>query len=378
MINYLLIDDDVDSNPPAEMYTRELEASSGGMLGFTAIKPTELAGSLEEIAKSGADGLLLDIAFINASGADGEPLAYNGIALAQQIRTLQTIRRTRGGGLPELPIIRFSKKDIVSDYVSKDTTSDDLFDEKIDKDEVLVDAKEAARRLCNIAADYPSLISFAEDASNEAALATLLGCPPELFLRLDSRALLGLRRRGAPPHILSRQLIGVLLGRAGPLINEALLALRLGIERDASPDWPSVMSHLKQAGYAGAFAGGYPRWWMPLVLDWWGETIDQDRTPARLSAEDRVALLQEKLSLHEIKALPSVPESPGTRFWHFCIKSGLPVDPAFGFPLLPEWGQEVWQDTEYLCEEEAIQNIRHPRLSLSERQRAAAARQRKG
>lgn len=378
MINYLLIDDDVDSKPPAEMYTRELEASSGGALTFQAVKPTDLAKSLEAIAKSGANGLLLDIAFINAAGSDGKPLAYNGIALAQQIRTLQTIMRTRGDGLPEIPIVRFSKKDIVSDYVSQDTTSDDLFDEKLDKDQVLIDASDAVRRLISIAGDYPALIAFADDATDENALATLLGCNPELFLRLDSRALLGLRRRGVPPHILSRQLIGVLLGRAGPLIDEALLALRLGIDKNRSPDWLSVLSTMAGAAYAGTFGHGYPRWWMPLILDWWSEAIDQDRTPARLSAEERVALVRQKLSLDQLEPLPTTLESPGNRFWHFCVKSDRPVDPAFGYPLLPEWGQEVWQDTEYLCEEEAIQNIRHPRLSQSERQRATAARQRKG
>jgi len=378
MLKYLLIDDDVDSNPPAEMYTRELEAASGGTLTFEAVKPKDFASLLEAIANSGANGLLMDIAFINAAGADGAPLAFNGIAVAQQIRTLQTIMRTRGGGLEELPIIRFSKKDIVSDYVSKDTTSDDLFDEKMDKDQVLVDATDAVRRLKCIAGDYPGLIAFADDASDEDALTTLLGCGPELFVRLDSRALLGLRRRGVPPHILSRQLIGVLLGRAGPLINEALLALRLGIDRNLSPDWPLVLSSVKSAAYAGAFAEGYPRWWMPLILDWWSERVDQDRTPARLSVEERVALISEKLSLGHLKALPTMTESPGNRFWHFCIKSDRPVDPAFGYPLLPEWGQEVWQDTDYLCEEEAFQNIRHPRLSPSERQRATAARHRKG
>lgn len=378
MVSYLLIDDDVDSKPPAEMYTRELEAASQGALTFKAIKPTDLATSLEAIAQSGVDGLLLDIAFINAASADGEPLAYNGIALAQQIRTLQTIMRTRGGGLPELPIIRFSKKDIVSDYVSKDTTSDDLFDEKIDKDQVLLDPSQAVQKLQSIAFDYPALIAFAEDTTNEVALSKLLGCDPLLFGRLDTRALLGLRRRGVPPHILSRQLIGVLLGKPGPLIDEPLLALRLGIDMNKSSDWPSVTATLSRAAYAGAFANGYPRWWTPLFLDWWSETIDQDRTPGRLPVEERVTLLKQKLGLERLTALQPIAESPGQRFWHFCVKSHRPVDPTFGFPLLPEWGQEVWQDTEYLCEEEAIQNIRNPRLSLSERQRAESARQRKG
>jgi hypothetical protein len=51
-----------------------------------------------------------------------------------------------------------------------------------------------------------------------------------------------------------------------------------------------------------------------------------------------------------------------------------PVDPAFGFPLMPEWGQETWHDVDYLCLEEAKRDSRNNRLAPAERARLAKLR----
>lgn len=172
--------------------------------------------------------------------------------------------------------------------------------------------------------------------------------------------------------MLARYLTGVLLSRPGPLIDESLLAVRLGVDFKSSPDWPSPKEMLSDVAYRGAFAGGYSRWWIGLLLDWWGKAIDGERARFRLTAMERVQVLSEQTKLLKLNALPDDPASPGSEFWHLCFLSGRPVDPTAGFQLMPVWGQQVWQDGDYLCLEEAKRASRHPRLDRRERARLAS------
>jgi hypothetical protein len=372
---YLFIDDEADSKASTEPYADEITEASEGSLVIESYRPSSIQEVLETIAKSKPDGLLVDVAFTNALTQEHAPLSYDGIALAQQVRTLQT-RGLRHGdsSLPEFPLIRFSKADVILEYVSGDTTSEDLFDEKIDKAKTLDDPEPVAKRLLSLATDYPVIAKFAAGEKSEQAVAQLLGSDVDFLGRIDARALLGLKRPDAPAHVLSRYLTGPFLGRPGPIIDEGLLAVRLGVDRKQSPDWLGLRDKLKPAAYVGVFASGYERWWMALVTDWWAAEIDADRALFRLGAADRVRSLVEKTGLTKLTPLAEDPDSPGTKFWHLCLRSKRPVDPGFGFPLLPEWGQETWHDVDYLCQEEALRDPRNPRLGRAERTRLAKLR----
>ena len=380
---FLLIDDDVKSgDAPAERYAEKLTIVSNGTLTVDTYRPESMDKVLTHIAGAKPDGLLVDVAFTNALTENHVSIAYDGIALAQQIRTWQTrgLRQSSGTNLPEFPLVRLSKLDVIREFIKGDTTGDDLFDEKVDKSDVVEHAESIAPRLISLAADYPRLSEYAAaEEKTDDSLARLLGVPEEFLLRLDARALLGLRRRDAPAHVLSRYVIGALLGRPGPLIDESLLAIRLGIDVTTSENWPALRDRLKSASYQGVFADGYRRWWMALVLDWWATEIDADRPPFRLAATERTRIIQEKAKLERLTAIAEHPDSPGTKFWHICIKSPqtIPVDPAFGFPLMPEWGQETWHDVDHLCLEEALRDPRNPRLGPTERSRLAKLRKAK-
>jgi hypothetical protein len=331
---------------------------------------------LQFVATSKPDGLLLDVAFVNSVTADGAPIPYDGISLAQQIRTLQTRGlHQQGTNFPEFPIIRFSQPDVIKQYITGDTTSEDLFDAEIDKPDIIANPEQPARLAFSIAADYPKLSAYARKEATDEILAQMLGCPTDFLTRIGARALLGLRRDGAPTHVLSRYLTSTLLGRSGPLIDESLLAVRLGVDRISSNDWPALRNSLKNAAYTGVFGYGYPRWWMPLVLDWWDSDVNSESAPSRLDAKERVSQISERTNLHGLTPLPEDPFSPGKRFWHLCSRSNRPVDPAFGFPLMPKWGQEPWQDVDYLCLEEARRDRLNPRLAGTERKRLASMRE---
>jgi hypothetical protein len=370
---FLLIDDDVESSEaPAERYAEKLSAVSAGDLTVDTHRPGSIDKVLEHIAATKPDGILIDLDFSHALTEDHAPLRYDGMALAQQIRTNQTrgLRQSGGSNLPEFPLVRLSKIDVVREFVKGDTTSDDLFDEKVDKGNVVEHAESIAQRLISLSVDYPVVSDFAsKEEKIDQAIAVLLGVPEEFLSHLDPRALLGLRRRDAPAHVISRYVIGALLGRPGPLIPNSLLAIRLGVDCQKSEDWFNLLKLLHGEEYQGAFASGYHRWWMDMLLNWWAQEIDAERPPFRLSSAERVQVIQQKTGLDKLAPIEETQDSPGTKFWHRCIASSRPVDPTHGFPLMPEWGQENWHDVDYLCREEALRDSRNPRLAASERSR---------
>lgn len=369
-----MLDDDAGADSPAELYAETLEAASNGELRIEVRRPGRMRETVATIAKLAPQGLLLDIALTNALDDEHQPVGFDGIALAQQVRTLQTRARTPGAsdGLPEFPVVRLSKRDVVREYVNKDSTSDDLFDEHVDKEVVLDNPALAARTVLALATDYPLVVAFSDHAPNDGHLASLLGCDAALVARLDPRTLLGLRRRGAPAHVLARFIVVELLGRAGPLVDAELLAVRLGVDAELSEHWPALLERLRPSRYRGTFASGYERWWMTALLDWWQSDVEADKTPQRLAAAERVALLKKTSGLDRLVAIETTADSPGSRPWHVCWKSRRPVDPAEGFPLLPVYGMETWHDTEYLCLEEALRHPNDARLSPSERVRVVA------
>ena len=374
MKTYLMLDDEANADAPADLYGEAIETASQGSLTVAIRRPGKMADTIALIRELAPDGLLLDVALTNALDADGQPVGFDGIALAQQVRTLQTRARTptASNGLPEFPIIRLSKRDVIREYVNEDSTSDDLFDELIDKEKVLDGAGPIAAVAASLAEDYEQVCNFASADVTPESLSALLAWPEDQLSRLDARTLLGLQRPNAPAHVLARFIVLKLLGRPGPLIAEPLLAVRLGIDLAQSPQWGELLGLLDAAAYKGAFSGGYPRWWMMGILDWWQEKVDPDQLPSRLSAVDRVQRVKAALGLEGLEPVAQNPDSPGERFWNICVRSQLPVDLNQGYPLLPVYGSVSCQFSEYLCLEEALRSPNNPRLSPAERTRVKA------
>src|ERR1035441_2784479 len=127
---FLLIDDDVESaDAPAERYAEKLTAVSNGALAVDTYRPESIDKVIEHVASGKFGGLLIDVAFTNALNEDRTPVRYDGMALAQQIRTLQTrcLHQGAGTNLPEFPLVRLSKLDVIREFIKGDTTGEDLF-----------------------------------------------------------------------------------------------------------------------------------------------------------------------------------------------------------------------------------------------------------
>jgi hypothetical protein len=142
----------------------------------------------------------------------------------------------------------------------------------------------------------------------------------------------------------------------GPLINEAFLAARLGVDIESSADWEKLKNDfLKEIKYAGIFSGAWNRWWMYKLHKWWESEISTDAI-ATLDARERIELLKEKLKLADLKVATPLPKAASFRYWTVCQGYKKPLDPREGLriesrDILP------WQDTLYISIEAALERV---------------------
>ena len=105
------------------------------------------------------------------------------------------------------------------------------------------------------------------------------------------------KNKECPVHIQSRFLITEFLTKQGLVIDEDVLAARLGIDKSNSDDWPNLLKRLSEAKYQGVFCNGWPRWWMQLVEQWWTETIKAETFLRSTPAAERVEKIKEVTEL---------------------------------------------------------------------------------
>jgi hypothetical protein len=361
MKRFIYIDDEADV---AESFAEALMEASGSSLSIEVKSPTSLAQAVE-LLSTNPEGLLLDIKLSNTKDKEGNPLRFDGLGLAQQLRSLQT-----RGVIKPLPFVRFSQPEVVREFVRGDSTSDDCFDDRVSKDDIAGRAAGIAARLASLAAGYPRIVNYLSGAKDAPAVASLLGCSVEFLDRIDRRIIADIDQASdAPAHVLAGFFLDKLLDRPGPLIGEGLLAARLGVDRGRSEaTWPSILRNVDGARYQGAFHDGYPRWWMALLSDIWESLPGVSASLARTRADERAAFLQKAWG-GEIHAISETKDSPGRRYWALCVATKVPVDPSFGIALLPRIGHQPWQDADYLSLEAGLRDSHNSRIRPDEKAR---------
>lgn len=352
MTLYILLDDESHTGGTAATLAQELQEAGHG-LQVEALMPTSDPGDLLErlsaptsgsgSSRSGCavEGLLLDIRLDQVPPNTSRP-HFNGLTVAQEIRTQQTL-----GRLHHIPLVRFSQPAIVDKYVGNDTTSLDLFDAIILKGEVVEQADRVALLLVDLSRGYKTIRNL-DVPNGEEWLSALLALDTSHVLRLDERLLIQLAAAGRLTHEVARYLLRRLLERPGVLVDEGTLAIRLGVDMERSADWAMLRAELEQkCGYTGPFGESHARWWWMLVEDWWLDDIGEQRPLRSLSAQQRMRSLMNGRDF-SLAPIQSPSGSRGERFWMPCARTGEPVDPRYGFALAPLPRDDVWMDVEYL------------------------------
>jgi hypothetical protein len=299
------------------------------------------------------DGIILDWKLDLIPNEKNRRVAFRAGSLAQEIRSRGS-ERTLGKdkGLKELPVVIWSVQNKLVGSFYGDMSSSDLFDAVYDKDrDVVDDSRRTASELVALAEGYRSIARCRTDG-----VQAVLDVLPDQAERLDGQFLACFAQL-ASIHDYARFLLKEAILTPGPLVDERLLAARLGVRINTSA-WQTLRDSLADvARYEGPFGDAWARWWWPFVeCFWWAGLFEGERVPSLsvLTADERVELLKKRTGISELVPAEPVRSDYNRRFYTLCEIDGLPLDPVDGAML---GGKEPlsWQDRRYISIHAAIE-----------------------
>lgn len=326
-IKYLYIDDETPAKSSGIVKPLINDA-----LDFAIERPKSWNDQKIQLIESGAlndyDGLLLDLKLEFSEGEENV-VKFNGADLAQTIRT-----DVKAGKVDDLPIFLCSTDD---KYMALfDRTSYDLFDKKYRKDVDFVSG-EARSEFIAFAGAYKTV---KENADVARLLQKEVSGNDDLIAL--SAALAGCRTPHEKVYLIDRFVIQA----NGILLDEPLLAIRLGIDIDKSAGWQSLKETvLRTFEYSGILSGCYQRWWQADLLRWWRETIGKSLRV--MSAKERVDALLQKVGASDLVSIDLPTHHRFDTFWYKCSLSNTPLEPSDGLRTI-EMPRYVWQEPSYI------------------------------
>lgn len=289
--------------------------------------------------ESTLDGLILDLRLDDFPNEEGERADFRGTSLAQEIRT-----RQKEGGFKSFPIVLFSGNEKLER--SLESSGKDLFDMCIDKGKV--DGRTfdtLSPRLSSLASGYRMLSSTKETSD-------ILSIDVNI---VDERFISQLEELYSEPvHVIARFLLNELIGKQGLMLNEQILAARLGIDIAKSQDWGKVLESLSQAKYSGIFSSGWHRWWMVKVDEWWRSVLQSNKYLRSTPAKERVEIIKSTLGVSDLHAAEKIPKADSEEYWTICLGYDCPLDPIDGMMIDGQENLYPWQDAEYVSIEAAL------------------------
>ena len=363
---YLFIDDATGPEGDGDHYRKLLDKEGELKVKLAWPDRTTLLVPESEL-DPGIDGYILDINLSDQVDRAGHRFVGTGAGLAQDLRLLQALGPEKGQ--KARPVVRLCAAQVFQDYLAGDDSTADLFDLGFDKETIGDIASRARAKLTAL----PELYAAVQGVHENSNAANILGLKDDQYGRLHSRFRAALESElKRKPHEAVSFIIRELFDAPGLLIDEVVLAIRLGVDKARSNDWERVKEHFSTAQYVGVAANGFRRWWVDLFLARWLELNPQP--PFRLSAEQRIAALS-AAGFHDLTAIAPVKESPGDRPWLLSTSEDpdlrLPADPTRAFVLSTV--VSPWVDEQVWCLEQAKRNRHSPLLSQDARDRLQIA-----
>lgn len=348
MIKYLYID---DRDSESSIQNLKIE----GVLSIDQIKPKEKRRDILSIL-SDYDGLItdqqLDEKGITAEDGSSFFADYRGSSLAIDIRTHESELKIKEGKDICIPVVLFSADPNVPYVING--ISDDIIDLTIFKGGSYDSLKKMTpmyqQQLLSLAIGYKRLKS----STNLEELLSI-----EINDDIDDRFVSEFSRKvnKETVHLQARFILNELIINQGLLIDEDVLASRLGVDK-TSEGWNIVLESLEQfnAEYKGVFSEGWTRWWMPMVEKWWYDFIGAENYIRYYSAQERFEIISTKLRTDKLKKVStSSPFSVNTQYWTVCIFTKEPLDVEDGFLLPNQENLYSWQDPKYVSIDLAVE-----------------------
>ena len=257
----LYIDDEINGGrPQIEAIKDALEATD--LLEVELFETGDLPIIIERINQGDISGVILDLELDSAVNSKGERVQYKAPTLAQNIREksiqLQNL---------DVPIILCSTQDKIKNLYKRDLSSHDLFDMRFHKE--LRDYNKESQRIHDLIMGYEII------SKTGLKMDKILGVE---LNQIDSRIYSSLLiSETLPTYNISQLILKDLIYMNGPLITEDLLAARLGVDIEGSPQWAVLRDEIfSDTKYKGAFSTGWDRWWMHMVLTTFQEKVGRN------------------------------------------------------------------------------------------------------
>lgn len=351
---YLYIDDE------------EMDALVSFIHGFTdlgqigiEILPLEKYKTFEEVktylARTEFDGLIIDL---RLDGNGPNRVDFTATTLAQDFRTAAA-----SGEFRAIPIILCSTNSKMRATYDNDMASHDLFDFKFEK--TAPDYIKFSRKFLSLAEDYIWLNQSNKSITDILKRDDLENIDVRIYERFEDRVPLA--------QEYARFVINEFFHHPGVLIKERVVAARLGIDIEKSPDgWAKIKSEfLKEAKYSGLFSIGWERWWADKVVSQFKKL--SDKRLSTLNAEERIAILTKQTGIEGLVAAKPLPYCYSSEFWTICEGLKMPLEPLEGFKIYESSDLKPWQESKYISfqasEVERIGRDRGLRPHPSEKER---------
>jgi len=343
-IKYLYIDDSIEE---AEQSAKGFNTDELNI--ETKRCDTSWKEQICSIAKeTDIDGLILDLRLDDTPNNEGNRSDFRGSAIAQEIRSRQT-----EGDIKQFPIILFSANEKINQ--SFNILGNNIFDVIIDKSLINDDLyKQYQGQLYSISKAYKQ-IQKNKDEKN--SIIKLLNVESDLIDERFVYALENIEKKQC--NVLVNFLLKELIVPQGLLVDENVLAARLGVDRKASLDWYKVLEFFKEAQYEGILSEGWGRWWMVFIENKWAEISPNNSYLQMLSAEERINILKEKLNIDGLFPAKIMDKAHSSQFWTICQAYEKPIDPIDGFMIAGQTNLSPWLEPLYVSNEGALNRYNH-------------------
>ncbi|HEX8429324.1 hypothetical protein [Hymenobacter sp.] len=348
-VNYLCVDDAGDTATHSYL---DFISDQDERLNIEPSEPDEFSLQLTNLKEKirpdegvGFDGLLLDLRL----DGEGSKAHYRAPALAQEIHTRAVEDKD---GFPICPLVLWSNDEKLDDSYWPDDTSHDLFDLTIFK-EKLADldvkyARKTARKLISLADGYSQIIALQETGFDR--ISRLLDKSSAFLRVIDPRIALPLGEAIGDASVydqarfIHQQLLTI---PNSALVSSEILAARLGLDIRDVKDFDDLAEKLfPNARYTGAFAYGWPCWWVSGVEKGWANLAECPGPLRTTGAEKRVECIKRNSDRQDIHPATTIELTTSTTFWTICQITRQPLDPMEGYAVDKQL--YPWQNTKYV------------------------------
>ncbi|HMQ46367.1 MAG TPA: hypothetical protein PKA00_01785 [Saprospiraceae bacterium] len=336
--------------------------SSSGFLIVTAEEPlawdTRTSRILGNIAQ--IEGVILDWRLTEETnrtgvGVGGTVVKYSAEALAQHLRFLAT-----EGEIKDIPIVLCSANQGFKEYYRRDSTGHNLFDEVFEKND-FAEHHEIVVRQLNCLAEAYKILQTEQELSLESIFANPTNIEIDVRLAGNISTFLG----NMVPHELIGFLQKEIIKKPGILINEDILAARLGIDKDASDEWNTLLETVINPNlkYEGLLSDGWTRWWADGLIQWWKRDIHPTHPQLR-AAKQRVKLIKEKTGVQGLVPAEKLKFCAESEFWTVCVATKKPLATSEGLRVQVT-NEQPWQDEQYVSLFAILERINHDSYKLN-------------